>query len=1156
MLKDQETVKEGFEPETTTVKKAGRFTFSGIREKLIAIFIAIKILPLIALALFAVNQIDLLGVTVRDKSEEMAGDTRNLVSQIGEIATQSSIKALDLKARESIERLSTDTARMVADFLYERDGDILVAVALPIAEASYGQFLRFRKKTVIYHKEWVLSEDGTRWQQADSEMGPGRRVVASTADNKKEFHYREPEQVAVTRLQPLYHEMTFVDLSGQEKMKVSATELLGSELQDISDKRNTWCGAETYFDDLRQLQEGEIYVSRVIGPYISSPIIGAYTPERAKSRNIPFAPEKAGYAGKENPLGKRFQGIIRWVSPVFREGKKIGYVTLALDHTHLSEFTDHIVPTSEQFSDISDAGSGNYAFMWDFEGRNIAHPRDYFIVGYDPATGEQAVPWLSAELYDLWLDEGESFSRFEKVAPRFREQSLNKKPAKPLTETGMVALDCRYLNFAPQCRGWDNLTQYGGSGSFVIFWSKLWKLTTAATIPYHTGIYKNSPRGFGFVTIGANIHEFHSSATKTADKIASITKEYETDLDQKTQSTLSLIDRLLGKTIDGLTVSTVILMIVVIFIAIWMASVLSRKITEIIKGIKQFQGGDLTFRLKVESQDEMGQLAVAFNDMSDTIEQAMAELCKEISRAEESDKAKSLFLANMSHEIRTPMNAIIGMSRLALEASDTPEQYKLLDSVKTSGDSLLAIINDILDFSKIEAGQFQLEEHIFSLHNLVQSTVKSVSVLAEEKGLDVEYSIGPNVPDLVLGDNMRVRQVLLNLLGNAVKFTQLGHVNLVITTSNRENDRIDICFELKDTGIGIVPEHLETIFDRFSQSDRSVTRKHQGSGLGLAISRKLCRLMGGDISVESELGKGSTFWFSAVFTKPDPEATVMVSSEKEWQLVALQPLSILLVEDNEANRELARLVLEKGGHSVTTSESGLLALQALAEDDFDVVLMDVQMPEMDGLTATRIIRSCETGESLTDTIHKPLEEELRNRLQGRHQTIVALTAHAMRGDKEKCLAAGTDDYLTKPFLPVQVVTVLRRHVRKARITVENSGEEMKISDTDNQESLLHVVRDNLSRVYGLDGEQIDHLVQTAINSIKSEYEKLQLAAEQNNTEQVQTHAHSLKGILLNLRLKQEAAMTEKLQHVAKEKKSDEILPLVSNLRETLLEFVG
>ena len=296
-------------------------------------------------------------------------------------------------------------------------------------------------------------------------------------------------------------------------------------------------------------------------------------------------------------MGKRFQSIIRWATPVAKAGQTIGYVTLALDHTHIMEFTDHIVPTEERYSPISDAASGNYAFMCDYKSRNISHPWDYFIVGYDPATGEEAVPWLSSEIYDMWQKSGLTFGEFQKTAPVFLEQRLAKKPAAPLTKAGMLGLDGRFLNFAPQCSGWHTLTQSGGSGSFVIFWSNLWKLTTAATIPYYTGMYKNSPRGFGYVTIGANVDDFHHAATQTASQIAAIEKDFEGKLLAKNAVNQKFMSDALEVTAKKLSLSTLFMILLVIFIAIWMASNLTGKITGMIRGIKRFQDGNYEHRL-------------------------------------------------------------------------------------------------------------------------------------------------------------------------------------------------------------------------------------------------------------------------------------------------------------------------------------------------------------------------------------------------------------------------------------------------------------------------------------------------------------------------------------------------------------------------------
>ena len=319
-------------------------------------------------------------------------------------------------------------------------------------------------------------------------------VAARNLDNAKEFHSRLPDTSTTRVKRPLFLEMTYVDVSGVELIKVTSSNILSNVKKDVSVTANTYCKAETYFSELKKLAPGEIYVSEVVGAYQKSPIIGAFTKARALKKGIAFDPENAAYAGKENPVGKRYQGVVRWATPVVKDGRITGYVTLALDHTHIMEFTDYIVPTAERYTPISDASSGNYAFMWDYKDRNISHPRDYFITGYDPETGQPAIPWLSKGMFDDYEQSGLSLSEWEKAAPVLKEQSLQKKPSIELMDAGLVGLDCRYLNFAPQCDGWNNLTKNGGSGSFVILWSGIWKLTTAAAIPYHTGIYSGPAR--------------------------------------------------------------------------------------------------------------------------------------------------------------------------------------------------------------------------------------------------------------------------------------------------------------------------------------------------------------------------------------------------------------------------------------------------------------------------------------------------------------------------------------------------------------------------------------------------------------------------------------------------------------------------------------
>ncbi len=596
----------------------------GIRCKLIVIFIFIKVLPLVALAWLAWHAVTSLGGALQSKVADLTHETQSTISQVSDLAVESSIRALDLKSRENIERLTTDTARAIARFLYDRDNDIRRAAELEPGEESYKRFLLPLQREVTMHEPWELNQAGNAWQPTAKPMA-APFVIANNPDNARDFHYRPPEDAGIPIERPLFLEMTFVDLQGREQIKVRTSDLLSPEKRDISDPQNTYCKAENYFKELQSLAPGEIYVSDVIGPYVPSPIIGPFTRTRAEDLGVPFKPEEAAYAGKENPVGKRFQGIVRWATPVLRQGKIIGWVTLALDHTHLMEFTDHIVPTDQRYTSISDAGSGNYAFIWDYKDRNISHPRDYFIVGYDPETGQPAVPWLEEGMYEDYRRSGLCVCDWENKAPVFLEQTLKKDPAAELTKEGSLGLDCRYLNFAPQCEGWYNLTHNGGSGSFVIFWSGLWKLTTAAAIPYHTGKY-SGPRGFGFVTIGANVHEFHRSAQDTGEKISNMASAFEKKLAVQNQEAQQNLADSLDRTTREISLSTLLMIALVILVAIWMADTLTRKITNMIKGIHLFQNGKMEHRLQVDSSDEIGLLAETFNGMAGAIQTLVADL--------------------------------------------------------------------------------------------------------------------------------------------------------------------------------------------------------------------------------------------------------------------------------------------------------------------------------------------------------------------------------------------------------------------------------------------------------------------------------------------------------------------------------------------------
>ena len=579
------------------------------------------------------------------------------------------------------------------------------------------------------------------------------------------------------------------------------------------------------------------------------------------------------------------------------------------------------------------------------------------------------------------------------------------------------------------------------------------------------------------------------------------------------EATLSSIYSRLGELLLSILVLWGCVMLGVHYLSRRLQQRISWPIEHLVDGMKQVSvKQDFSLRLEPGSQDEIGTLIDGFNDMLGQVHERDMRLAEHRRELEAANKAKSVFLATMSHEIRTPMNGVLGMAELLYDSKLSDKQRKFVAAILSSGQNLLQLINEILDLSKIEAGRLELESIRFNAGRIVEEVGELLSEQATAKGLLLRCELPVSASLAVQGDPARLRQVLINLAGNAIKFTEQGSVTIRLQHQPASNHQVKLRFDVTDTGIGIDEGYQQRVFDAFSQSDDSLTRRHGGTGLGLSICKQLVELMGGELQLISQPGQGASFYFVLSLTQadepestaPDVDASASGSALADVRTVDFQHKHILLAEDNAVNQQVAQGMLERLGCRVSVAANGVDALRILQQEAVDLVLMDCHMPEMDGLEATRQIRQLEAGGE-------------------RRLPIVALTANALKGYRQRCEEAGMDGYLSKPFTLAALRRVLDDwlnnggHGKKAG---EEPGDKEQAAPVCFPDECVVINDETLECLRALKSANGDDLLGQVIDAYLDTSPQLLAAMHQavqaTDRQQIYLQAHSLKSSSANV----------------------------------------